>query len=81
MNMAVQGMVIRRVLIFSLALGGPVPCPALSVGLEPAPLRRPPAAANTGSIFLFTESRELTLAIVMRFFYLRLTRGKDQDDF
>lgn len=36
-------------MIVSLSLAAPVHCPALSVGPEPDPLRRRPAAANTGS--------------------------------
>lgn len=36
-------------LVASLSLGAPVHCPALSVGPEPGPLPRRPAAANTES--------------------------------
>lgn len=39
----------RDDLIVSLSLGAPVHCPAVSVGPEPGPLRRRPAAANTES--------------------------------
>lgn len=66
----------REDLIVSLSLGAPVHCPALSVGPEPGPLRRRPAAANTeSSSSQHPESSYLPLLTVF-LLNLRLHEGK-----